>query len=247
MTFYMYRAQSEEDYPLESFNGANLAGVLVYLHNEVVFAGSNGFSEKEHCNRKYGITRILRLRISMQTTKDVYGTWPAHPDFMPYVAIDQGACTSAGCNSDWKKFGYAPGCQVATCGPGGLYPYNNSIWFSMPGPCISQDYEKKSRECRARETGGRCARPTGHHSCTWSLEHAGEVSLDELVGIDDRTKFCHSGNKEYDRDTDMGVGVNFWDHRSDPTACAARIEAVQRLFRRKYPDVPTDYPDPVCG
>merc|ERR1712176_1728027 len=116
-----------------------------------------------------------------------------------------------------------PGCQRATCGPVGLYNYKDSIWYSMPGPCISRDYRHKSRECRAREPGGNCSKPNGQHSCTWSLEHAGEINLDELVGIHDRLAFCHSGKKEYSRDTDTGIGNHFWDHRSDAAACAERM------------------------
>merc|ERR1712113_814269 len=97
---------------------------------------------------------------------------------------------------------------------------------------------------RAREPGGNCSRPNGHHTCTWSLEHAGEINLDELVGIKNRMDFCHSGKKEYDRDTDRGVGVSFWDHRSDFSACARRTEAVRRLFRQKYPNSPAHLFEP---
>merc|ERR1712008_606850 len=68
---YMYRAQSDADYPLENVNAADLLGVLWYLHNEIV----------PYCPRKYDITRILRLKVTLRNP------------MMPYVAFDFGQCT----------------------------------------------------------------------------------------------------------------------------------------------------------
>merc|ERR1712113_944404 len=65
--------------------------------------------------------------------------------------------------------------------------------------------------CKAREPGGRCPVPSGTRECTWHLEDAGEIDLDELVGIPNHTAFCKAGNKEFVPHLDHGVGVSFWD------------------------------------
>merc|ERR1712050_274241 len=63
--FYMYRAQSDEAYPMENVNTGNLAGVLWYLHNEIV----------QSTPRKYDVTRVLRLKVTMKNTQEL---WAAH-------------------------------------------------------------------------------------------------------------------------------------------------------------------------
>lgn len=239
MTFYMYRAQSDAEYDLVNINAANLAGVLLYLHNEVVQAkGGN-------CTRHYDITRILRFKVTMMTTMEIFGPGPQHFNFMPYVAIDRCSCTVPDCDKIWSRFGYAPGCQHSGFGLPGNFNYPNMIWYSLPGPCMSQSCGAKSASCRANEPGGKCDRPDGSHTCTWNYERAGEISVDELAGIHDRQAFCRAGHLEYDAATDRGTGTSFWNGRSNATLCAARMRAVRQLFDRKYPNS-KELPDPVC-
>merc|ERR1711933_472102 len=78
MIFYVYRAQSAANYPLENINAADLAGVMWYLHNEVIPATP----------RKYHIDRIRRFKI---TVKNTHEFWNAHKrQFGAFVAYDAG-------------------------------------------------------------------------------------------------------------------------------------------------------------
>eukprot|EP00443_Scrippsiella_acuminata_P048635 CAMPEP_0115210618 /NCGR_PEP_ID=MMETSP0270-20121206/22340_1 /TAXON_ID=71861 /ORGANISM="Scrippsiella trochoidea, Strain CCMP3099" /LENGTH=594 /DNA_ID=CAMNT_0002624279 /DNA_START=60 /DNA_END=1844 /DNA_ORIENTATION=+ len=99
MTFYMYRAQSDDEYLPENVNAADLAGLMWYLHNEVV----------PSVPRKFGVTRILRYMVTMQNTQEFYGTYPKQ--FGPFVAFDSAKCTAPHCDSIWKKYGFVIGCQ----------------------------------------------------------------------------------------------------------------------------------------
>merc|ERR1712228_297405 len=116
----------------------------------------------------------------------------------------------------WDTLGYAPGCQHAAFGPVGNYNYTNTIWYSLPGPCTSQPCGSKNPECQAREPGGRCAQPNGNHTCTWNYEHAGEIRIDDLLGIQDHQALCRAGKVEYDRTLDQGTMTSFWNGRSSP-------------------------------
>merc|ERR1719401_733159 len=84
--------------------------------------------------------------------------------------------------------------------------------------------KSKDAKCVKRMPGGHCKNATGSPDCTYSYEEAGEIMLDELVGIDDYDEFwdssfteCMRGvaegrlpkdtrcvhNKEYDAETDQ--------------------------------------------
>merc|ERR1712110_877389 len=181
------------------------------------------------------------------------------------------------------------GCEEAqdTKGSG----YRAPVWYSLPGVCpelgmqntdidankATQDVNSfKTDECKQRMPGGRCQwadTATGQPECTYHLEFAGEVMLDELVGITGRgvteeAKYndwwnmsysdclgevangLQSGpcvqNKEYEELTDKGIGTTFWDNRNDEAACEARIEAAQRLFAINFPEFPETLPEPAC-
>merc|ERR1712161_120540 len=80
-TMYMYRAQSDSEYPMENVNMADLPGVLWYLHHEVVTM----------CPRKNDITRILRMKVTLQ-------------HFVSYVAMDNSMCTTPDVPMDQVTF-----------------------------------------------------------------------------------------------------------------------------------------------
>jgi len=69
------------------------------LHNEVI----------PSVPRKFGVTRILRFKVTMQNTWEFYNMFPKQ--FGPFVAFDSGRCTAPHCNSLWEKYGFVVGCQ----------------------------------------------------------------------------------------------------------------------------------------
>merc|ERR1712194_522461 len=53
-TAYVYRSQSDNEYSFSNVNAGDIAGVLLYLHHEVVM----------YCPRRNHITRILRKKVT---------------------------------------------------------------------------------------------------------------------------------------------------------------------------------------
>eukprot|EP00913_Durusdinium_trenchii_P019094 g17944.t1 len=186
-TFYMYRAQSDNDYePLQHFfeefflnsldqkegeaflptessmdfqnvNAANLAGVMWYLEHEVVFA---------QCPRHYNITRILRYKVSMKTPEKF------NHNFSQFWAYDKGMCTSPACGGDYAQHGFNVGCQYEVC----------LSWRSLVFSAWGVPYHTFG--------GQGCDRPTGEKNCTWSAQKAGAIEISELEGIYNWTDFC---------------------------------------------------------
>jgi hypothetical protein len=265
-TFYMYRAQSDVDYPMENINGGNLPGVMWYLHNEVVVS----------VPRKYDVTRVLRLKVTMTTTQ---AWWNSHfSQFAPFMAFDGARCTVPNSDSFWDTYGFVIGCQASQmdvaaytsytpsikyCQPGRC---NAPVWYSLPGKCPSQDFMGKDEACQRRYPGGAVYSSyndttglgdrhdwnvTGAWNSTYHVEWAGEVRLDELVGIDNYTIFRYSGMREYDAWSDQGEGVSFWNGIHNETACHERMERMRWLIHQSAQhldpaEFPFDYPEPVC-
>lgn len=218
MTFYMYRAQSQENYELENVNTASLAGLMWYLEKEVV---------RGVCPRKYNITRILRLLVTVRPPPEL-----PHR-FANFVAFDKGKCTAPICGQIFSKYGFVVGCQKQT----GV-PYEpNPVWYSLPGACPLVDFKSKDAACKAAQPGGKCNLPNGAKDCTWNLKPAGEISIAELEGIPDYDSFCANGGNEYQ--------VSFWDGRGGKPFNEARVRSAMNLFRSKFPGMP-DLPDPEC-
>lgn len=49
--------------------------------------------------------------------------------------------------------------------------------------------------------------PNGNGTCTWNYEDAGEIDLNELVGIEDYESW-RWGHREYDPETDKGIAFS---------------------------------------
>ncbi|CAE8732137.1 unnamed protein product [Polarella glacialis] len=99
MKFYMYRAQSFEAYDMENVNMGDLAGVMWYLHREVVAS----------VPRKFDSSRILRFLATVKNPEEMVKR--TSQQFGPFVAFDSGKCTVDGCNDIWSSNGFAVGCQ----------------------------------------------------------------------------------------------------------------------------------------
>lgn len=236
LTFYMYRVQSDNNYPPENVNTASLAGIMWYLHNEVVWTTP----------RKFGITRIMRIKVSTRAPQPLYSKGM---NFGVRYAFDSGQCTGPwSCAEKFREYGYFVGCNNVGDFPTAKWKadnyYQDAIWYSLPGPCSEKTFSSHDPACMANSPGGACAGPpTGRGDCTYNYEEAGEVRIDDLEGISNYASFTAMGGKEYDQKTDMGYGTSFWNHKKDAAACAARVAAASRLFSQKYG---LDLPTPKC-
>mmetsp|Transcript_21860 Transcript_21860/g.47652 ORF Transcript_21860/g.47652 Transcript_21860/m.47652 type:complete len:1152 (-) Transcript_21860:1444-4899(-) len=275
MTFYAYRAVSDEVYPPINVNTASLGGVLWYLHHEVVI----------QYPRKFKITKIMRLKIQYRATTPLL---ESGMHFGPRLAYDLGQCTGPFvCGRDTKggvhpkfcggafdtqyenniralngkpfehsyeysKFGYHVGCNNLGEYPFPMYKvyYPDAVWYSFPGPCLSDVYYDRSENCAEKEPGGLCPEgqiPTGAGDCTWSYEVMGEVTIDEVVGLS-ASALNAEGGREYDPFADKGYKFSFWNGINDTKANLKRMKALEDAFLEKYPNQTTDtqLPAPKC-
>jgi hypothetical protein len=242
---------------MENINLASAGAVLYYLHKQVVPAGCS--QAKPH-KRFGGISHVWRYKVTMENTKQVWEHSSAEhypllgPHlFAPFAQFGDGRCRSEGCTKWWKDFGYSVGCEVEVLMPSEygasiFYQsrFSNSQWYSLPGRCptLTNEDPRKFQDCAAEEPGGQCGGPNGTQTCTWKIEDAGKVALDDLIGIDFDT-LCNEEKKEYDQDLDRGEGVTFWDHRHSQPRNAERTRLLLKLFKDKFSNSPYLL-DPVC-
>jgi len=212
-TMYMYRAQSDSAYAMENVNAADLPGVLWYLQNEVV----------QMCPRKYGITRIIRLKVSVQY-------------FVPFVAFDVGMCTVP--NIETNRV-VQVGCQPRD------YAGWHGYWYSLPGKCPNLKFTDKYEGCDNswENAGGHCGcgRKLGQDGCHYHYEYAGEVNLNELTGFGDQQgyqNFCSGGGMEYLASMDSGINHDWWQGFNDHDKALWRINQIYAAFAAKYPGSP---------
>jgi len=255
LTFYMYRATGKVAPPLENVNAADLAGVMLYLHREVVITTP----------RKFRIDRIQRYRVTVRNTQELFNVH--HSSLGAYLAFEGGRCTSPLCGHVFKQYGNIVGCQLVDESSFAYRAKTNTaspkcesskcqlpVWYSLPGPCPLQrdPYRKRRLSLRkfsrcAQKMGGKCKNATGMSDCTYSVEEAGHVLLDELLGIKDYASWWGDGrHREYVSKLDRGAGTHFWDGKQDVAKCAARMAAVQALFKQRYPMLPEHLHEPPC-
>ncbi|CAE7033675.1 unnamed protein product [Symbiodinium natans] len=227
MSFYMYKA-SAPYWPLElnlSTDMGSLGGVLWYLHNDIV----------TDCPRKFGIDRILRYYVTMKPTDALYQKGQL---FDRWAEFRQGKVADPSFQADhWDKYGYNVGCLRPDV-TRSVARYQDAIWYSLPGRCPSNDFQRKTERCSLEQPGGYCAHPNGTSTCTWTATFAGEVFLDEIAGIIDQASFCNLGGFEYDSYEDKGVNNDFWNGKLNFEACSWRVSRVHQEFARKHPNLP---------
>lgn len=269
MNFYMYRAQSDDNYPMNNVNLGDLPGVMWYLHNEVMVSTP----------RKFNVTRLMRFRVTMMTTPESYAV--TKKQFGQYTAFDTGKCTVPGCADIFKRDGYVIGCQNTDSAQGlGNYVSLSSVpcsppnckqgtWYSLPGPCLSYYYNDRPDYCNYTEPGGQCqflygegggvtgfeeAPVSGQKDCTFYAKWAGQIYLNELIGLpvmdgpnnvayEEYTRWWQAGNAEYLVSSDNGqctseYQCDFWAGRNDQQVCADRMRHIQDLFDTKFPFYP---------
>eukprot|EP00929_Paragymnodinium_shiwhaense_P012630 TRINITY_DN12001_c0_g1_i1.p1 TRINITY_DN12001_c0_g1~~TRINITY_DN12001_c0_g1_i1.p1 ORF type:complete len:697 (+),score=130.89 TRINITY_DN12001_c0_g1_i1:24-2114(+) len=278
-TFYMYRAQSEpgEDgyYPVENVNLGTMGGVLWYLHNEIIqtCSGAGGIGGSRvggtgvWGDRKFQISRIRRVKISMKATQPLLDKGM---NWGPLCSYDAGECTGPhrgtywsgvgsgwGSKNEWDEYGFILG-----CGRVGLWPhqhwhsgwkYPDAFWYSVAGPCPAVQYGKRWDTCTLEMPGGKCEVPTGAGNCTYSVEEAGDIDLDELVGIkpkwESRAAFCSQCGAEGSAWSAGGCGLNFWGANIwDEASNKAQVEKALEMFEEKYPEMASheDMLPPEC-
>jgi len=241
----MYRVQNDEEYAPENQNMASLAGAMFYLHNEIVW----------HVPRRFNKTRIQKFRIRMKAPQPLYEKGMT---FGTRVAFDRGMCTGPfECEKWWERYGYYVGCNDVGSFPTSQWEdtckYTNAVWYSLPGQCPSREIRDKTWTCRGTEPGGVCppgVEPSGSGNCTYSHELVGEISLNELSGIQgDYGEFIRLGGREYNQWSDRGVMTDFWDWKYSQYHCDQRVAKANEMFKIKFPDVPTDdeLPPPRCN
>jgi len=218
MSFFVYRARSDAD---RNYDGMaddasvySMQGILWYLHSQVV---------TKSCPRNFNITRITRSKVSVFNTEEPFFEWKGQ--FGPYLTFEGGKCASPECSETFEKYGQVVGCLPWSPYQGGRGYGNTTQSYSLP-------------------SAGRCAVPDGSRNCTWHLEPAGELRLDELEGIASYERFCSAGGIEYDQSKDEGSGCNFWDKQGSEVANARRFAKLQQRFLKTTPRV--DMPEPLC-
>jgi len=257
LTFYVFQVVDPKAESIENSNAADLAGILWRLHNATV---PNGRPAAD-------ATRIARFMVTMKTTWNFYNVHGRQ--FGPFAEFRDGQCTQPHCDRTYRHFGYIVGCRRQDSGGSGYASSDktylgvsligvaadckppacqSTVSYSFPGPCPASRTSEKNHSCARQMPGGRCSHATGSSDCTYNVTWAGEVSLNELAGIQDYGRFLRAGGKEYDPVSDVGTLNGFWNGRRNPALCSQRVRRAKELFDSKFPNLPPvdGLADPPC-
>lgn len=222
-TYNVYRAMNSKDaYAsiLSNSNAADYAGVLAYLHVEVV---PDDQREPDNPNvRHYKVDGIAVFEITMVPKWYFPDKHRGKPWLGAYVAYDRGQCKD--CQAQLIKDGYTPGFQP---GSEAGTAYTNAYWFSFPKEGLCNNTEE-----------GHFNVPDGV-KCTWTYKLKGKIPLDGLTNLHQETggnysnveDYRKAGNVEYSR---MGKappdscnttgGLDFWRNPCEEKWCTQRIQ-----------------------
>lgn len=232
-----------------STNFGNLAGVLSYVHREVIGRNVVEDTQKPKCMRKYDIDRIVRYEVTMKSTEDAVKRDLS--GFLGFVTFQNGSCSQANCSQVWwNEYGYVPGCEDANSED---QPYPSAQHYSFPGRCPNKNpVEWCTQETAMMEPGGACSTPEGHWNCTYNYRPKDYIFLDELVGILPEYRsfsdFCQDDGVEFNgpADDDENVTLDFWKDYGNEEKNKERVEALRQLFAKKFPHT-QELPDPRCS
>mmetsp|Transcript_93729 Transcript_93729/g.242179 ORF Transcript_93729/g.242179 Transcript_93729/m.242179 type:complete len:391 (+) Transcript_93729:73-1245(+) len=165
---------------------------------------------------KFKISRVLRYKVQSKAPQRLRD---AEMNFGVRYAYDSQECTGPGlCAPQYTKWGYFVGCNYL-----GDFPYPkfvthfpSGIWYSLPG----------DGECEGA--------PTGSFGCTYSYEAAGEATLDEITAAANASRIHDIWDLEAANQT------------GSDKANLAKVDVMHSVFKKKYPDVPAELPNPPC-
>eukprot|EP00913_Durusdinium_trenchii_P025181 g23640.t1 len=214
------------DYSPENQNMANIAGALWYLHNEIVWhhwlrAGTFASTPK---------TRIERFLVFSRASQELYDKGM---NFGVVNTYDLGKCSGPYKCENLQEYGPVVGCESWDPKQGNNFPhgqwtgknvYPNAVWYSLPGKCSSVKFWQQQ---------GAEGEAIGEWTCTYTYQKVGEIRISEVENITDLEAFLEGGGREYNKETDKGIHLHFWDDIDDPVACQKRVDKVNKMFQKR--------------
>lgn len=130
-SMFVYRAESTSSLwrtHLLNVNAANIAGVLSYLHADVI-PEDMGSGQGHGCKRRNNIDIIMQF----------YVTLVGDLSSEMYMNYENGTCTNITCEEIYKEKGYYVGMSSQNWNP--QHKYTNAKWYSFPerGFCVDLD------------------------------------------------------------------------------------------------------------